>query len=336
MPTTKNALLRYKIIDKCMRNTGRSYSFGDIKSTIEEELGDINPDWGSVSDRTLRKDIEFMRSTDGYDAPIENYRDGKYHFMRYSEPTFSINKVPINQTEAEKIKSAIAILQRFEGGVEFNWLNEIGPILNDFFGLKNQDKKIIGHDFNEYYSGNEFFSSIFDAISNEQVLKIEYKTFKNEEFTFIFHPYFLKQYNNRWFVFGYNEENSNPQWNVPLDRIVSIKNEKLNYRKDDTDWPEYFSDMIGVTKPEDARLETVVLRCTAAQTPYLITKPMHESQRPPISNEDGTSDIRLKLVINYELKQHILSFGSGVTVIEPVTLRDEIKSIANEIVQKSS
>ena len=69
MPTTKNAFLRYRIIDRCLRNSGRRFSFDDIKAAIEEELHEINPDWGNVSIRTLGTDIEYMRSIDGYDAP---------------------------------------------------------------------------------------------------------------------------------------------------------------------------------------------------------------------------------------------------------------------------
>jgi predicted DNA-binding transcriptional regulator YafY len=333
MPATKNAIIRYHIIDQCLSNTGRRYSFDDLKSAVEEKLMEIDPESGGISVRALRDDLNFMRSVDGYDAPIESFRDGKHHFYRYTDPNFSINRKPLNATEIEKLKNTITIFQRFEGGIEFEWLDEIGPKLEDFFGLSKAKKKIISHEHNADYVGQNFFSTFFNAISNEQVLNVHYKTFKNDEYHFNFHPYYLKQYNTRWFVIGFNEEHKNPHWNIPLDRIVAIEPVKISYRKDTTDWEDYFSDMIGVTRPEEAEPERVVLRFNPEQTPYVITKPMHPSQRKPIILEDGRADIRLEVILNYELKQRILSFGDSVEVIEPTSLRNEIAEIAKNMMK---
>lgn len=332
MPATKNALIRYNVIDQCLRNTGRRYAFDDLKRAIEEKLADINPGSNGISIRSVRDDLTFMRSVDGYDAPIESYRDGKHHFYRYTDPNFSINLKPLNTSEIEKLKSTIAIFQRFEGGVEFEWLNELGPILNDSLGLNESKKSIISHEHNSDYEGRNFFGVLFNAISNEQVLKIHYKTFKSDEYQFEFHPYYLKQYNNRWFVFGYYQDHDNPQWNVPLDRIVSVEAIKSEYRADETDWEDYFSDIIGVTRVQDAELEHIVLRYKADQIPYILTKPMHASQKQPRYLDDGSADFRYHLIINFELKQRILSFGDFVEVIEPLHLRDEINKIAKNMV----
>jgi len=232
MPATKNAFLRYRIIDRCLRNTGRRFSFDDLKAIIEEELREINPDWGNVSVRTLRTDIEYMRSIDGYDAPIETYRDGKHHFYRYSDSKFSIENKPINTAEAEKMISAIAVPERFQGGPQFEWLDEIIPLFKSHFGIQAESRKMMGFESNIDYSGHEHMSALFDAISNQRVLQINYKTFKGDSYEFYFHPYYLKQYNNRWFAFGYNEGNENIQWNVPLDRINALNETKRPYKKD--------------------------------------------------------------------------------------------------------
>lgn len=325
MPATKNAILRYRIIDRCLRNTGRRYSFEDIKSIIEEELSEINPAWGSISTRALRNDMEYMRSIDGYDAPIETYRDGKHHFYRYKDPKFSIENKPINAAEAEKMISAIAVLERFQGGPQFEWLDEIIPLFKSHFGIQGKSHKAMGFESNIDYSGHQHITTLFNAITNRQVLQVKYTSFKGESFEFYFHPYYLKQYNNRWFVFGYNQESNIAQWNMPLDRIIELKEAKQPYKKDTTDWDDYFSDMIGVTKPDGAEVEKVILRFSQEQTPYILTKPIHESQLQPIHNEDGTSDIRLKVIVNYELKQRILSFGSSVTVVEPLALKEDIQ-----------
>jgi hypothetical protein len=74
---------------------------------------------------------------------------------------------------------------------------------------------VIGLESNIDLKGIEYLSQLYDAIINEQVLEVEYQDFKSEEpFTLTFHPYYLKQYNNRWFVFGLNEELEIPTWNL--------------------------------------------------------------------------------------------------------------------------
>ena len=178
-----------------------------------------------------------MRSETGYNAPIETYKSSNGGFYyRYSEKNFSINNSPLNNTEAEQLKNAIAILQRFEGSPEFEWVNEIATLLNDKFGLKNNEQKVMSLETNIDYKGYEYITPIFNAIINKSVLLINYEPFGKPEYQVTFHPYHLKQFNNRWFIFGYNEYNNNPQWNLALDRIngdITTVNSK--YIEDTTD-----------------------------------------------------------------------------------------------------
>ena len=71
MPVTKNALKRYIALDKCFSNSGRRYSLDDLLQNVNDSLSEQDPNSTGISIRTLRYDIEFMRSVDGYDAPIE-------------------------------------------------------------------------------------------------------------------------------------------------------------------------------------------------------------------------------------------------------------------------
>ena len=82
-----------------------------------------------------------MKSEKGYDAPIEAIRDGKKAYYQYCDRSFSINSKPLNQTEAEHLKRAISVLQRFGGAPEFEWVNELGPMLTTQFGLSATKQK---------------------------------------------------------------------------------------------------------------------------------------------------------------------------------------------------
>lgn len=95
-------------------------------------------------------------------------------------------------------------------------------------GITGDKREVIAYDSNVDYQGSDNIEPLFNAIINKQVLKIIYQDFKsNHPYDIIFHPHFLKQYNNRWFAFGKNE---NPPpglknveiWNLPLDRIQHI------------------------------------------------------------------------------------------------------------------
>ena len=263
-----------------------------------------------------------------YNAPIEAIRGANGYYYRYTDKTFSINKSPLNDTEAEQLKKAISILQRIEGSTEFEWVNELGPLLNDKFSLKSQDKKVMSLESNIDYKGYNYITPIFNAIVNKTVLKIKYEPFNKPEYEVTFHPYFLKQYNSRWFVFGYNEYNENAQWNLALDRIKGeIEKTNNKYKADTTDWEEFFDDIIGVSKNISSKIEEVKLVFNKEQAPYIETKPLHWSQKSKYL-DDGSLEIRIKVMLNYELEMRLLSFGEKVKVIEPAIL---VTTILNRI-----
>lgn len=133
MPISKNALLRYTVLDRCLRNTGRRYTFEELRDAVGEALAADNPQYGEVSIRQLRDDLRFLKSEAGYGAPIITVSEGRQRFYRY-EYDFSINKSPLNDTEMAQLKQAISLLRKFEGRQEFEWLNELGPQLDDKLG----------------------------------------------------------------------------------------------------------------------------------------------------------------------------------------------------------
>jgi predicted DNA-binding transcriptional regulator YafY len=325
MFTTKHQLVRYNKLDKCFQNFGREYNIKDLLTAVNNAIIEYDPNSSGVEIRTLRKDISFMRSLSGFDAPIETNKGANSTYYRYSDKNFSINKSPLNNNEAELLKNAISILQRFEGSPEFEWVNEIAPLLNDKFALKNNESKVMSLESNIDYKGYKLITPIFNAIINKTVLKIKYEPFNAPEYEVTFHPYFLKQYNSRWFVFGYNEYNNNVHWNLALDRINNEVEKTINeYKEDRTDWEEFFEDMIGVSKGINEQPHEVKLLFNKEQAPYIKTKPFHSTQKIKVL-EDDSLEIRINVIINYELESKILSYGEKVKVITPDTLVLKIK-----------
>ena len=322
MAINKNAFLRYKILDKCFRNNGRRYYIEDLLNEINIALFEENPNSTGIQIRQLRDDIRVMKSEAGFNAPIEAIRDGKKTFYVYSDKEFSINNSPLNETEIGQLKNAISLLRKFEGRQEFEFLNELGPILNDHIGKMEQSQPIIGFDSNLDYSGNNHIPKIFNAIINRRVIELTYKPFTGASYILNCHPYYLKQYNNRWFLFGRNEQLSHNQWNFPLDRIESIKELNLEYQKDETNWEDYFYDIIGVTRTVND-LQEVILEFSQEQIPYIQTKPLHPSQKTKMQ-DSGKMQVSISVIPNFELESLILSFGEKAKVISPEYLSIKI------------
>ena len=326
MAINKHQIIRYNRLDRCFKNIGKEYSFDDLLEAVNDAILDHDPSSSGVQTRTLRKDINFMRSETGYNAPIETLKSSSgINYYRYSEKTFSIHNSPLNDTEAQQLKKAVSILQRFEGSPEFEWVNEIAPLLNDKFGLKNNEQKVMSLETNIDYKGYEYITPIFNAIINKSVVVINYEPFNKQEYQVTFHPYHLKQYNNRWFVFGLNEFNNMPQWNLALDRINGdITKTDSKYINDNTDWTDFFDDIIGVSKEINKKVEEVKLVFNKEQAPYIQTKPLHGSQKSKFL-DDGSLEIRIKVMLNFELEMRILSFGEKVKVVAPEALLLKIK-----------
>lgn len=109
MPANKNALIRYKTIDNCLRNRYRRWTLDDLVEACSDALYDMEGIKKGVCTRTVQMDIQMMRSDKlGYNAPIEVY-DRIYY--RYADPDYSITEMPLSMEDCKLIKKAIDLLE---------------------------------------------------------------------------------------------------------------------------------------------------------------------------------------------------------------------------------
>ena len=324
MATNKNAQLRYKALDQCFSNFYKKFYINDLIEFCSKVLSEHYAKSMSVSRRQIFDDIDFMKSEAGFEAPIESYKEGRKAYYRYSEKDFSILKKPLNPTELITLNEALETLNRMNSLPGFDWVNSIQTKLKSGLDLDKTNQQIISFEENEFLKGIEFLNSLYQYIIQKQCLEIYYKSFKSEsETTFTISPYYLKQYNNRWFLFGWNHQFENIQ-NLALDRILKIEYSNEKYIVNETDFNEYFEDIIGVTNDKSAEVQNIKIQLSDNIIPYIISKPIHGSQK--ISGNILT----LELKINYELETLILSYGENMKVIEPQILVDKIKNRINK------
>jgi predicted DNA-binding transcriptional regulator YafY len=294
-----------------------------LLDACNEALFSYDSKTDGIKRRQLYDDIEFMQSEAGWGVDLIVGRDGREATYRYSDPKFSINNKGLSETESGQMKEALMILTRFRGMPQFEWVNEVVAKFESSFGLKKGSDKIIGFDENKDYTAVEHISELFDAIFNENTLKVTYKDFKSpNEYEVTIHPYYLKQYNNRWFCFALDHEKRVIR-NLALDRIVKIKVLKLKYIKSTIDFDEYFDDVVGVTVNENSKLETIVMKVNKKHWPYIESKPLHGSQKKKTEEKEFVT-ISVEVKPNYELESLILSHGENLEIVSPASFRNKI------------
>jgi len=325
MPVNRNALIRYRTIDQCLQNHYKKWTLDDLIDACGEALYEYQGIDTGVSRRTIQADIEMMRSNKlGYEAPIEVV-DKKYY--TYSDKNYSITNSPINQQDMQVLSEVSDLLKQFKGFNHFTDLNEMVSKLEDkIYTQKTQSAPVIDFEKNDNLKGLEWIEVIRKTIVAKKAICITYQSFKaREASTFCFSGYLLKEYRNRWFVLGMQHKRNSHIMNLALDRIQTATEHEEPYRENGIlDLSTYYNDCIGVTKSPGQRDCEVIFWVDAPNAPYVITKPLHHTQK--LLSEDETGKIfSIRVIMNFELERELLGFGSKMRVLGPRVLVKQIK-----------
>ncbi|MEM8763180.1 MAG: WYL domain-containing protein [Bacteroidota bacterium] len=323
MALNKNALIRYKTIDKCLQNGYRQWTLEDLIEACSDALYEYEGRSINVSKRTVQLDIQMMRSDKlGYNAPIEVY-DRKYY--RYADEGYSMTDIPLNENDMNVLSETVEMLKQFK---DFSLFSELGGIIqrleDKVYTEKTRSSSIIHLDKNENLKGLHWLDELYQAIQKKVVLQVKYKSFKATEANVItFHPYLLKEFNNRWFLIGMGNKNRGVV-NLALDRIVAVDYDfSTPYEENDFDADAFYKDVVGVTVSR-VRPSVVQLWIDKHNAPYVLTKPLHHSQRLVKEYEDGSIEITFLVKPNFELERLLLGFGESMEVLKPEKLRNRI------------
>jgi hypothetical protein len=324
MATNKNAQMRYQILDKCFRNSGRRYFIQDLIDECNKVLKEVDSESKGISRRQIFDDIAFMESAEGWSIDLLREKQGRRVYYRYADVSFSINNMPLDETEISRLLASLQTISQFKGMPQFEWVYGLLPKLTKG-SLSPYPDTIMEFDSNQDLTGIEYIGIIYNAILYKKVLQIDYLQSFETKIRLTIHPYYLKQYNNRWFLFGYNLDYDKYDWNLPLDRILDISETNDSYNSNTKiDWNEYFDDIIGVTKPERSKPEKIILHFYGKTGHYISSKPIHGYQKHRWI-DSGTLEVNLNLIVNYELERFILSYADSVKVIQPFSLAEKIK-----------
>lgn len=338
MPTTKNAMTRYAIIDEILANRHRAYSIQDITDVLSEKLQDYGMD--GVTKRCVEKDLNYLEHNSPFDVEIEKYcvdaadRNGRPYpkrCLRYADPTFSIFKSKLTDDEKSVLSTALDTLGGFDGLENFEWIHDLKTRLN-----LEKRPTIISVSKN-LLTNSTLIARLFTAIRLNHVITLDYHTFsetkpRHVEVT----PYLLKEYNNRWFLIA-SACDTGKILTFPLDRIDDFTNNyTARYIPAPDNLEERFDDIIGMTLPESSSPEKIRFWVSNYSNNYVMTKPIHGSQRilrgaveqelrikfPSLTN--GTF-FQIECIENYELIRELCSFGPELYVVSPDRIADTIR-----------
>ena len=325
MATNKNARLRYEALDKCLSNFSRRYYIEDLQKACCDFLTKELSIDTSVSRRQIYADLKEMELSPSMQAPIVAIQDGQRKYYRYSQEGFSI--VDLTDDELLGLETTVNMLASFRGMPQFDWMIDIIRKLKKKYKVSENQRNILSFDSNVDLRGIDRFKELFNFIINEQPIKVTYEPFGKPAFDAEIHPYYLKQYNNRWFILGYNPEYKDISV-FALDRIKKVESLNVVFIQDTLieDPFDYFFDVIGTTIPNHGEVEKVVLKFSPKRYQYVSAKPIHHTQK----SDNDTLTVTIDVIPNKELEAIILGFGKDVEVLEPEHLRNEIIEIMKE------
>jgi predicted DNA-binding transcriptional regulator YafY len=324
MPINKQALIRYKVIDQCLQNRQRKWKLEDLVEACSEALYEYEGIRKGVSVRTVQLDLQNMRSEKlGYNAPII-VTEKKYY--TYEDKEFSISKIPLSKQDLGMLTEVVGLLKQLKGLNYFDEMSGMIAKLEDkVIKQKHQGRSAIDFEKNDLLKGLEFIDPLHKAILTKSTVQITYQSFKAHAASeIIFYPYLLKEYRNRWFVFGMNRRGKTVL-NLALDRIQEVHEMPGIVLEEAPEGVEnFYDDVIGVTKNMGQAAANVILKISSYNAPYILTKPLHASQKILKEEADGIT-ISIQVVLNFELEREILGFGEGIKIIAPRLLVKTIK-----------
>ena len=178
--------------------------------------------------------------------------------------------------------------------------------------------------------------TLLQALKEQRMVSFTYSPYWKEESSlyYNFKPHALKMFQRRWYLIGYyGSEKAHRIY--ALDRISNCELQEDTYRRD----PKFsiekmFRYAYGIIVEDgDVNPESVWLKVDAYQANYLRSLPLHRSQME-IKRTDDFSIFAFKVRPTYDFKQKLLSLGSAVEVLKPVSLRNDMRGEIKEMLNR--
>lgn len=260
-----------------------------------------------INMRTFQRDLENIRSN--YDLSIKYDPQRRGYYINTEETTRDLGDV-----------------------MRFIELAETADILNA--PQKGSLSAYLSFSPATTPKGTEHLRSLLSAAMNSFVIEFDHQKYDEAESTHIVaESYMLKEFDERWYLFAYVPAKGAFR-TFGLDRMDSLVVTDVGFERlpERVREAEKFNNVYGLVympdQTPDAPIETVSLRFAPFMMGHLEALPLHHSQ-----TEDG-NEVTLKVIINPELQNKIMSYGEHVEVLAPESLRQSIRKRHEEALKR--
>ena len=332
MPVNKDAMARYRIIDRMLADPNRDYTTAQIARAVSLECP-------KVTLRMIQKDIKALEEEFGKEMLRNSAGRGTVRYEDQSEPLFYQE---LTSDEEEVLREVLHSLGQFDGLDNFTWLDLLKKKLE--INEDTRQQPLISFSKNEGLQiPDTLLGRLFTAISRKKVIRFTYTVFGRRPKEYTVYPYQLKQFNDRWFLLcnpvGDEVYPYNPEFiaTFALDRMDSKfeYEEDIPYIETPIDLKARFDEVIGVTILKDVEPEYIYFAVHPEYLPYIQTKYIHWSQLQ--LDEESEADFKRRYPTlkdwtfftiecrpNNELYNRFASYSNRIVLVEPVAMRDEL------------
>lgn len=334
MPVNKDAMARYRIIDRMLADPNKDYTTAQIARAVSQECP-------KVTLRMIQKDIKALEEEFNKNIVRNGAGRGTVRYEDQSEPLFYQE---LTSDEEEVLREVLRSLGQFDGLDNFTWLDLLKKKLSV---TEDSSQPLISFSKNEGLQiPDTLLGRLFTAISRKKVIRISYTVFGRKPKEYTVYPYQLKQYNERWFLLCTPVDDEiypyNPEFiaTFALDRIDSKFEyvEEIPYIETPVDLKSRFDEVIGVTVLQDVETEYIYFAVHPKTLPYIQTKYIHWSQIQLDEESEAEFKARypslrdwtfftIECRPNNELYSRFASFADHIVLVEPVQMRGEMAKL---------
>ncbi len=185
--------------------------------------------------------------------------------------------------------------------------------------------------------GLHWLSGLVHAITHQKLITLNYTKFwEGVPYKKVLEPYAVKEFKNRWYLLAH-EKNDDKYFikTFGLDRISDLEIAPSTFKPKKYDAEKDFENSFGIISTLNEMPEKIILSFDSDQGSYIKTLPLHHSQEILVDDDD---EFRIKLILVpiYDFEREILSHGSSVKIISPLSFKNHLKSEVKKMMNNFS
>ncbi len=283
-----------------------------------------------IKERQLKDDIRVIKSkSSGFGMELaKTFTSKRERIYRYKDINNSIMKMPLTPQQMKDLGKTIQMLSHLRGLPKYKFLDEVLVKLKESFHIGPGEGSV---HFEECETAPwlKLFTPLYEVVKKPRVINVMYHRFGRPSRLREIHPYQLKQYNNRWYLIGYEERlKSRCKYVVlALDRIEYFNDAEgvdfIPCKIDDVE--NYYKHIVGVSRLPEGVITTVIVKAYYPAAWYLETKPIHYSQI--VDDENGNGEYKVfkwRVMENEELVQKLMVYADQIEIIKGEWVKEKI------------